>query len=122
MLMGDQDDNHPMRVCNTFVDKLKSRGANLTFVVYPGATHGFDVDRKPAYAAKVQAWKTCAKDRKEDLDTLTFLLDDEKVSAKDYLAYSVSCRTTGIHVGPDRFGASDSRKQVDQFVRKNFNM
>lgn len=122
MLMGDRDDNHPMFLCNSFVDKMREKGANLKFVVYPGATHGFDIDRKPYYAAKAQSWKTCTKDRKEDLDTLTFTIDGEVVTAKQYVEYSQSCRTSGINVGPDRFGASDSRKQVEQFVRKNFAM
>lgn len=122
LLMGDQDDNHPMFLCNSFADKLKEKGADLKFVVYPGATHAFDIDRKPNYVTKAQTWKTCTKDRKEDLDTQTFTIDGEVVTTKQYVEYSQSCRTFGIHVAPDRFGASDSRKQVDAFVRKYFAM
>lgn len=122
LLMGDNDDNHPMFLCNNYVEKLKSKGSNLTFVVYPGARHGFDIDRKGKYVSKAQTWKSCTRNRKEDVDTLTFMIDDVPVSAKDYVAYSQSCRTFGINVGPDSFGAEDSRKQVEAFLRKHFAM
>lgn len=64
---GGRDDYHSLKSCNTFADSLKTKGANLTYVTYPEATHGFDIDRKTVFAAKAQVWGACPRERLEGL-------------------------------------------------------
>ncbi len=121
LLEGGRDDYHSLKSCHAFVDIMKAKGANLTYVTYPDATHGFDVDRKTMYAAKAQVWNACL-DRQEDLDTLEVTVDGVKVLMKDYVSYSKECMTHGVHLEYNRAAAEDSKKQVEKFVRKYFAM
>ena len=119
---GGRDDYHSLKSCSAFVDTLKAKGANLTYVTYPDATHGFDIDRRTVFAAKAQVWGACPRDRHEDLDTLEVTIDGTKVPMKEYLAYSKECMTHGINLEYNRVAADDAKQRVDQFVRKYFGM
>ena len=122
IVLGDQDFNHPVSACQQYVDVLKERGAkDVTFIVYPGAYHGFDVNRKDAYNAKIVSYRECKK-RAEDLDNLSFLIDGIRVSAKEYVDYSKSCSTYGMQVGYNQAADVASKKLVSDFVRKHFAM
>ena len=119
---GGRDDYHSLKSCDAFVDILKAKGANLTYVTYPTATHGFDIDRKSVFAAKAQVWGACPLDRQEDLDTLRVTIDGIKVTMKEYIAYSKECMTQGVNLEYNRDAAEDAKRRVEQFVRKNFVM
>ena len=120
-LVGDDDDYFPIAKCNAFIDQLKARGANLTYVVYPGAKHGFDLDRPTVYAPRAQTWRKCGR-TVMDLDNLSYSIDGVKVSSKEFGEHSGKCLTTGLTVGPDPKAKKDSREKVEAFVRKNFAM
>lgn len=122
IFQGGRDDYHSLKSCNAFMDTLKAKGANLTYVTYPEATHGFDIDRKSVFAAKAQVWGACPRDRQEDLDTLGVTIDGTKVPMKDYIAYSKECMTHGVNLEYNRVAADDAKQRVEQFVRKNFAM
>ncbi len=43
LLLAADDDWTPLRHCQAMVEAMRSRGAAITMVVYPGAYHYFDV-------------------------------------------------------------------------------
>ena len=47
VLIGAADDWTPAAKCEEMVTAMKSRGADTSFVVYPGAYHYFDVEGQP---------------------------------------------------------------------------
>ena len=118
---GDKDDYQAIEGCYSYEKQMKSLGADLTLVVYPGATHGFDRDRKRSYVANAQTWGSCVE-RFENLDDMSYHIKGVRVAYKEYQEYSKSCRTTGVTVEPNHTATEDSKKRVDQFVRKHFAM
>ena len=46
VLIGGADDWTPAAVCRQMVEAMKTRGADISIVVYPGAYHYFDVERR----------------------------------------------------------------------------
>lgn len=123
VVLGDKDFNHPVSACQNYVDELKQRGAkDVTFVVYPGATHGFDVERnKDVYNARIVSHRDC-KRRTEDLDNLSYLIEGVKVTAKEYIDYSKSCSSYGMQVSYNQSADVASKKLVAEFVRQHFAM
>lgn len=122
LVLGDNDPNHSVSSCQNYVDELRNRGAkDVTFVVYPGAYHGFDIDRKDVYNARIVSHRDC-KRRTEDLDNLSYLIEGVKVSAKEYIDYSKSCSSYGMQIGYNQAADVASRKLVADFVRKYFGM
>ena len=119
--IGDDDDYYPIAKCNAFIDQLKGKGANLTYIVYPGAKHGFDLDRPQMYSARAQQAAKCGRTIM-DLDDMSYSIDGVKVTSQEYGAYYGKCMTTGLTVGPDPKAKKDSREKVEAFVRKNFAM
>ena len=120
-LMGDDDGYVTPETCLRFVETVRTRGANIEFVVYPDTKHGFDQDRKDVYAAKAQTWKKCAA-RYQDLDNLTYSMDGKEVSSKEYGESMGKCMTTGVTVGPNYPARENARARVKSFVLKNFAM
>jgi len=47
LLIGDADDWTDPRECARMVEAMRSRGADATIVLYPGAVHYFDVEGQP---------------------------------------------------------------------------
>lgn len=119
--IGDDDDYYPIAKCNAFIDQLKAKGANLTYVVYPGAKHGFDIDRPQLYAARAQHAAKCGLTI-QDLDDSSYSIDGVKATSQEFGAYYGKCLSTGLTVGPDPKAKKDSREKVTAFVRKNFAM
>jgi len=119
---GGRDDYHSLKRCSIFENTLKTKGANLEYVTYSDATHGFDIDTRPAFGAKAQVWSACTRNSLEDLDTLEITLDGSKVTMKEYLAYSKECMTLGVHREYNRAATDDAKQRVDQLVRKYFGM
>jgi dienelactone hydrolase len=119
--VGDDDDYYPIAKCNAVADTLKAKGANLKYIVYPGAKHAFDLDRPKVYAARAQQLSKCGLTIM-DLDDMSYHVDNAKVTAKEFSDYVGKCMTTGLTVGPDPKAKKDSREKVEAFVRKNFAM
>jgi dienelactone hydrolase len=130
-LAGDNDDYFSVERCQSNIDLLKGKGANVKFVVYPGVRHGFDVparldnrgnQRGQMYLANGQTWKNC--DIEMDIDTLTSQIKGtaEKASLLELVEYNKSCMTRGISVGPDASATEKSRAEVRAFVSNNFGL
>ena len=59
-LLGEKDDYTPAAQCTSYIERLKSAGAQADFKIYPGAYHGWisDVSRV-AYVAQLQVFANC---------------------------------------------------------------
>lgn len=47
VLGGEDDDWLPIQACRDMMARRDGKGAPVTFIVYPGATHAFDLDAPP---------------------------------------------------------------------------
>ena len=121
MLMGDKDDYVSEKTCSDFVQVLRNRGANVTFNVFKGVTHGYDVDRRSVYAAQAQTLKDCHP-YYTDLDNLSYWFHGTQVSLTEFDDVVGKCRSRGVQVTYDASAKQQSRDRVQSFVRKNFGM
>lgn len=58
---GEADDYNPVSACRDYVERLRTAGADVSLVSYPGAHHVFDWDRLsvPAFNPKAQSARAC---------------------------------------------------------------
>lgn len=122
MFTGTKDDWNTLEDCQSNVDKLKGLGADLKFVVYEGAMHGFDTENSRIYAPKAQTWVKCT--RRIDLDRIeTRIKGSEQVATQEEItAYSKSCMTLGVTIGGNSEYREKSRQEVKDFVTKKFGL
>ena len=123
-LAGDKDDFFSLERCLRNIDLLKSKGANLKVIVYPGATHGFDVPGRTrnVYAAQAQTWKNC--DIETDIDTMTTWLNGsaEPANRQDLVNYYKSCMSRGVTLATNSLALEKSRAEVKAFVTEKFGL
>ena len=120
--MGDNDDFVTADECRTSVSDLRCIGSKVQFHASPGATHSFDVERsRPAFAATTMACKRC-KPLCMNVDTQTYSITGQRVTAKDYGTYTRQCTTRGIHLQCDPKAKEQARALGTDFLRKNFGM
>ena len=121
-LIGDKDDYADIAHCRANTALLAKKGADIRLVEYPGALHGFDVDRPVRYLSRNQTWKNCAA--QTDVDTLKSYLPGEgrALSLTEVYEYRKTCMTYGVNYGGDRTALADSRRQVREFVVRRFHL
>jgi dienelactone hydrolase len=122
-LMGDSDDYQSVEATTAFIADLRSRGNDISFKVYPDATHGFDVEHAKAsiYAARAQVWKKCYP-RAVDLDNMTYSVGNVVVTPKEFGESMNKCSSLGVTVSFNRKARDDARNQVKDFVTKVFGL
>lgn len=122
MFLGTKDDYFTTEVCQKNVDTLKSLGADLKFVVYEGAMHGFDTTNPRAYVAKGQTWVKCSY--LNDVDRLEQHVNGSEKPADpaEFRDYIKSCGSTGLTAGGNSEYREKSRQEVKDFVAKNFGL
>lgn len=122
MFTGTKDDYNTPESCQKNVDTLKGLGANLKFVVYSGAMHGFDTENPRAYMPRGQSWIKC--DYSVDMDHAETHLQGSKQAAthEEIRNYTTSCRSLGLSAGGDSEYREKSRIEVKEFITKNFGM
>jgi dienelactone hydrolase len=122
MFTGTKDTYNTVGTCQANVDTLKGLGANLKFVVYEGAMHGFDTENPRSYVPRGQTWIKCSQ--QFDLDRLaTHLQGSAQVASPDEARdYNKACMTTGLTVGGDAEYREKSRKEVKEFITQNFGL
>ena len=122
MFMGTKDYYFKIEDCQKNVDVLQSKGANLKFVVYEGAMHGFDTDNPRTYVPRGQTWVKCLL--LTDVDRLEGHIKgaEQTASREEFRDYSKACMTTGLTVGGDSEYRDKSRKEVKDFITQNFSL
>lgn len=123
-LAGDKDDYFSIERCQRNIDLFKAKGADLKFVVYPGATHGFDVPGRlrDVRAPQAQTWKNC--DSETDVDTGTTWLKGsaEPATIQEQVSYYKSCMSVGVTVATNESALEKSRIEVKSFVSQKFGL
>ncbi len=121
-LIGDKDDYSDIAHCRANTALLAKKGADIRMVEYPGALHGFDVDRPVRYLPRNQTWRGFAA--QTDLDTLKSYLPGEgrEMSLIELNAYRKACVAYGVNYGGDRQALEDARRQVREFVVRRFHL
>lgn len=122
LFAGTNDYAYKIEDCQRNVDTLKSKGANLKFVVYEGAMHGFDTENPRAYVPRGQTAVKCS--RSVDLDRMEthIKLSEQAATPEELRAYFESCVSRGITVGGDPVYREKSREEVKDFITKNFGL
>lgn len=121
-LIGDKDDYSGIDNCRRNTELMKKKGADILMIEYPGALHGFDVDRPARYLPQNQTWRNCTA--QTDIDTLNSQLpgDERPLSLWELVEYKKSCLTYGVRYGGDPQAREDARRQVKIFLFKHFNL
>lgn len=122
MFAGTKDDYFKIEDCQKNVDTMKSLGANLKFVVYEGALHGFDTDSPRVYVPRGQTSVRCS--RALDIDRLELHIKwaEQAATPEEARSYFDSCKTTGLSAGGDAGFRDKSRKEVKDFITQNFGL
>ena len=120
MFAGTGDAYHTTAECQKNVNSLKSKGANLKFVVYEGALHGFDTGNPHSYVPHGQTWIKCTDQM--DMDSMKSYLHGETsvTPPAEVRDYRKSCMSLGLAVGGDDEYRERSRKEVKDFLTQNF--
>lgn len=122
LFAGTKDSYNTVETCQTNVDILKRMGANLKFVVYEGALHGFDTGNPHAYVPRGQTWIKCSY--QVDTDRLENRIKGEEQAATpdEFRDYLKSCMSLGLSAGGDSDYREKSRKEVKDFITQNFGL
>jgi dienelactone hydrolase len=119
MLLAGRDDYTPPGPCQEYAQWFKSKGADISVVVYANAYHGFDSLRAPTHAKNVVTGRGC--DMKVDLDRFTIAI---RATGEDITrtaaAYARGCLAKGATVGGDSEGRRKSPEDVKAFLKRIF--
>jgi|GEM_PF-7120546 len=91
-------------------DTLKSMGADIKFVVYEDAMHGFDTESSRTYASGAQTWIHCPS---------TQINMDRAATHSQGAATRAPCMSIGIAVGGDTVYREKSRIEVKSIIIQN---
>jgi dienelactone hydrolase len=123
MLHGESDDYTDPAKCKRYAQSMKANGANIQFVSYAGAHHGFDGSdgSKLIWLSAVQNSFACMSYQEEDGS-----ITDEREGTRykrfaDYQATVMQrpCVTRGAHVGVDSKAKAQSLDDIKRFLRQN---
>jgi dienelactone hydrolase len=123
MLHGESDDYADPAKCKRYAQSMKANGANIQFVSYAGAHHGFDGSdgSKLIWLPAVQNSFACMSYQEEDGS-----ITDEREGKryKNISAYQAEvmqrpCVTRGAHVGVDSKAKAQSLDDIKRFLRQN---
>lgn len=122
LFTGTKDDYSTTEDCQRNVNTLKSLGANLKFVVYEGAMHGFDTENPRVYVPRGQTWVKCS--RAMDLDRMELHINwaEQVATPEEGRQYFKSCVSVGLTAGGDPIFREKSRKEVKDFITQNFGL
>lgn len=122
MFAGTKDGYYKIEDCQKNVETLKGLGANLKFVVYEGALHGFDTTNPHFYAAKGQTAINCSRAVDVDRGEVHINWSEHVARPEESQAYFKSCTSYGLTAGGDSEYREKSRQEVKDFVAKNFGL
>ena len=101
-LHGEADDLTPLAACREYMDRLRTGGAKIHTITYPGADHNFDFAAPARYAPGVRSGAGCHGEI--NLDDRKYVLLPSKqpfASRKEFAEYERSCTTRGATIGGD---------------------
>jgi dienelactone hydrolase len=120
MLVGEAEDKQPLATCRHTYELMKMKGANISFVSYPGAYHAFDTSDKIVFHPNSESTPTCRAIVDFDSGNKFYVPNAanpmQAVGRPEMLGYQCGQQRGGT-TGGDFNAARDSREQVANFVK-----
>ncbi len=123
MLHGESDDYTDPAKCKRYAQAIKAGGANIQFVSYAGAHHGFDGSdsNKVVWLPAVQNASACMSYQEDD-GSITDESEGKKyksIAEYQVLMMQRPCVKRGAHVGTDGKAKAQSLDDIKLFLRQN---
>lgn len=115
---GAADDYNPAAVCESYAARLKSAGADVEMITYPGAHHGFDSPTlfgRTVVAKGAQTARNC----KLEENAQGIVMNLETQAPFDY---DDACVETDPHFGGDAQAAEAAHEAVAAFLTAQFGL
>ena len=119
MLLGGRDDLTPPGPCREYGEWFKSKGVDVSVIVYDNAYHDFDSIRPPARAKNVVTGRNCNTLFDLDRFALTIRASGEDIT-RSVAGYERGCQERGAMVGGDSEGRKKSPEDVKVFLKRIF--
>lgn len=120
MLHGESDDYTDPIKCGNYAQRMKANGANIRFISYAGAHHGFDGSGtgKLVWLPSVQNSFACLSYEEDDASITDELEGKRYKSIAEYQVAVMwrSCVTRGAHVGVDTKAKAQSLEDIARFL------
>jgi len=121
MLLGGRDDYTPAAPCQEYGQWFKSKGVDVTTIVYENAYHDFDSIRPPVRAKNVVTGRNCGMQVDLDKFAITIRATGEDIT-RTFATYARGCLDRGAMVGGDSEGRKKSPEDVKAFLKKVFTL
>jgi dienelactone hydrolase len=121
MLLGGRDDYTPAAPCREYGQWLKSKGIDVSVIVYENAYHDFDSIRPPVRAKNVVTGRHCNMQFDVDRFVITIRASGEDIT-RSVASYVRGCQERGAMVGGDSEGRKKSPEDVKAFLKKVFSL
>jgi dienelactone hydrolase len=119
MLLGGRDDLTPAAPCREYGQWFKSKGVDVSVIVYENAYHDFDSIRPPVRAKNVVTGRNCNMLFDLDRFAVTVRASGEDIT-RSAASYERGCQDRGAMFGGDSEGRKKSPEDVKAFLRKVF--
>ena len=119
MLLGGRDDLTPAAPCREYGQWFKSKGVDVSVIVYENAYHDFDSSRPPVRAKNVVTGRNCNTLFDLDRFALTVRSSGEDIT-RSVASYERGCQDRGAMFGGDSEGRKKSPEDVKAFLKKVF--
>jgi dienelactone hydrolase len=121
MLLGGRDDYTPAAPCREYGQWFKSKGADVSVIVYENAYHDFDTNRPPVRAKNVVTGRNCGMQVDLDRAVITIRASGEDIT-RTVANYTRGCLERGAMVGGDSEGRKKSPEDVKAFLKRVFGL
>lgn len=121
MLLGGRDDCTPAAPCREYSQWFKSKGVDVTTIVYENAYHDFDSIRPPVRAENVVTGRNCNILADLDRFSVTVRGTGEDIT-RTAAGYEKRCLERGVMIGGDSEGRKKSPEHVKAFLKKIFTL
>jgi len=119
MLLGGRDDLTPAAPCREYGQWFKTKGVDVSVIVYENAYHDFDSIRPPIRAKNVVTGRNCNSLFDLDRFVMTIRASGEDIT-RTVAGYERGCQERGATFGGDSEGRKKSPEDVKAFLRKVF--
>ena len=119
MLLGGRDDLTPAAPCREYGQWFKTKGVDVSVIVYENAYHDFDSIRPPIRAKNVVTGRNCNSLFDLDRFVMTIRASGEDIT-RTVAGYERGCQERGATFGGDSEGRKKSPEDVKAFLKKVF--
>ena len=121
MLLGGRDDLTPAAPCREYSRWFKSKGVDVSVIVYENAYHDFDLLQPPVRAKNVVTGRNCNVLFDLDRFAVTIRATGEDIT-RSFAGYERGCLERGAMFGGDSEARKKSPEDVKAFLKKVFTL